>query len=234
MIKAGYIASLDRAQLIADQTEKATQVLGEATTSGGVFLQRVVGRWPHGSDASPPRDSTVRSRSGIHRRSRGCPVAARDQQRDYLSKPSYLRNSASPISPSPSPYSRRRFMAAAPAKTHTTARTANTPNPMYMSRRLSPPSPVESTLNGTRRGPPRCGFRGFDGLATTFDRRTLASRTVVHVRGRCSWSSERQAERRTAPTRGAANNAPSRMASQRQVPRAAHARTQSGALPRAE
>jgi hypothetical protein len=28
-------------------------------------------------------------------------------------------------------------MAAAPAKTHTTARTANTPNPMYMSRRVS-------------------------------------------------------------------------------------------------
>jgi hypothetical protein len=113
------------------------------------------------------------------------PVGARGQQRDYLSKPSYLRNSASPISPSPSPppYSRRRFMAAAPAKTHTTARTANTPNPMYMSRRLSPPSPVESTLNGTRRGPPLCGFREFDGLATTFDRRTIASAPVVRVRG---------------------------------------------------
>ena len=64
-------------------------------------------------------------------------------------------------------------MAAAPAKTHTTARTANTPNPMYMSRRLSPPSPVESTLNGTRRGPPLCGFREFDGLASTFDGRTI-------------------------------------------------------------
>ncbi len=29
MIKAGYIAPLDRAQLIADQKEKATQVLGQ-------------------------------------------------------------------------------------------------------------------------------------------------------------------------------------------------------------